>query len=236
MIDVLRSSQDLFLRDLQVPVQLSEAYAYLLLNIITIDSYIVGSNLVYIVKIPLSTHFVYDIYRVIPFPMRINNTRFKYTFIQPEQEYVLMDSTRQFYAKLKHENIGECRKMSKEQIICKQNFPLLMSHLTNDCKILMLQPIRLVPKTCSQRVLELKETLWIPFKDNSWLYVAPVPSQMTVICSGQEPMDVELKDIGILTFLADCTGYSDKAILKSVTTHYINKHPKVYYSPVIFTC
>jgi hypothetical protein len=71
MIDILRSSQDLFPRDLQVPVQLSEAYAYLLLNIISIDSYIVGSNLVYIVKVPLSTHFVYDIYRVIPFPMRL---------------------------------------------------------------------------------------------------------------------------------------------------------------------
>jgi hypothetical protein len=132
MIDILRSSQDLFPRGLQVPVQLTEAYAYLILNIITIDSYIVGSNLVYIVKVPLSTHFVYDIYRVIPFPMRINNTRFKYTFIQPEREYVLMDSTRQFYAKFKHENIRECREMSKEQIICKQNFPLLMSHSTND--------------------------------------------------------------------------------------------------------
>jgi hypothetical protein len=62
MIDILRSSQDLFPHDFQVPVQLSEACAYLLLNIIATESYIVESNLVYIVKVPLSTHYVYHIY------------------------------------------------------------------------------------------------------------------------------------------------------------------------------
>jgi hypothetical protein len=96
----------------------------------------------------------------------------------------------------------------------------------------MLQPIRLVPKTCTQRILELKETLWIPFKDNAWLYVAPVPSKMTVLCSGQEPTDIEIRNNGILTFLADCTGYSDKAMLKSVTAHYVNHTQKDIIPPL----
>jgi hypothetical protein len=169
MINILKSSQELFPRDLQVPVQLSEAYAYLLLYIVTIDVYIVGSNLVYIVRVPLTTHYVYDVYRVIPFPVKINDTRYKYSFIQPEREYVSIDSTRQYYAKFGHEDIRKCRKMSTEQEICKQDFPLIVSHSTNDREILILQPIRLVPKTCTQRILELKETLWIPFKDNAWL-------------------------------------------------------------------
>jgi hypothetical protein len=56
MIQILKSSQDSFPRDLQVPVPLSDAYAYLLINILSIDVYIVGSNLVYMVRIPLATH------------------------------------------------------------------------------------------------------------------------------------------------------------------------------------
>jgi hypothetical protein len=47
--------------------------------------------------------------------------------LNQKREYVLIDSTRQFYAKFRHEDIRKCRKMSKEQIICKQNFPLLVS-------------------------------------------------------------------------------------------------------------
>jgi hypothetical protein len=89
--------------------------------------------------------------------------------------------------------------MSREQVICKQDFPLLVSHSTNDCEFLMLQPIRLLLKTCTQRILELKETLWIAIKDNVWLYVAPIPSQMTVLCSGQEPTDIEIRNNAILT-------------------------------------
>jgi hypothetical protein len=164
MIQTLRSSQDLFPRDLQVPVQLSKAYTYLLINIVTIETYIMGNNLVYIVKVPLVTHYIYDIYKVLPIPIRINGTKNKYTFIQPEKEYILIDSTRQYYVKLMHENLNTCKKMSEEQIVCKQEFPLLISHSTNDCEVLMLQPIRLIPKMCIQRVIELKKPCGYPFR------------------------------------------------------------------------
>jgi hypothetical protein len=40
MIQILGSSQESFPRDLQVPVQLSEAYTYLLINSLTVDKII----------------------------------------------------------------------------------------------------------------------------------------------------------------------------------------------------
>jgi hypothetical protein len=130
---ILKSSQDSFPRDLQAPVQLSDAYTYLLLYIITIEIYIVGNSLVYIVKVPLVTHYTYDVYRVLPFPIKVNNTRSKYTFIQPEREYILIDSTKQSYVKFRTDDISRCRKMDAENIICKQDVPLLVSHSTDDC-------------------------------------------------------------------------------------------------------
>jgi hypothetical protein len=54
MIEILKSSQESFPHDLQVPVPLSEAYAYLLINILSVDAYIVRSSLVYIVRYHLS--------------------------------------------------------------------------------------------------------------------------------------------------------------------------------------
>jgi hypothetical protein len=52
----------------------------------------------------------------------------------------------------------------------------------------MLQPIRLTPQT--QRIAELKETLWISLRDNAWIYVAPVPEHLTMLCKGQKPTDI----------------------------------------------
>jgi hypothetical protein len=94
---------------------------------------IVKSNLVYDVRVPLATHYVYDVYGVLPVPIKVNDTKSKYTFIQPENEYILIDSTKQYYVKFRQEDVRKCRKMNK-QIICEQNFPLLISHSASDVK------------------------------------------------------------------------------------------------------
>jgi hypothetical protein len=44
---------------------------------------------VYVVKVPLTTHYIFDVYRVIPFPMKAKDTINKFTFIQPEKEYIV---------------------------------------------------------------------------------------------------------------------------------------------------
>jgi hypothetical protein len=122
--------------------------------------------------------------------------------------------------------------MNNKQIICEQDFPLLISHSASDCEVMMLQPIRTVPKTCTQRILELKETLWILLRDNSWIYVAPAMTRMTVLCSDQNPTDIDIEGSGILTFLADCTVYGDQAMIRSLTSQYVNHTQKDIIPPL----
>jgi hypothetical protein len=47
LIQILQISQDSFQHDLEVPVVLSEAYAYVLYDIVSIDVYLVANNLVH---------------------------------------------------------------------------------------------------------------------------------------------------------------------------------------------
>jgi hypothetical protein len=74
------------------------------------------------------------------------------------------------------------RRIRKKPVLCEQDFPLLISHSASDCEVLTLQRIRIVPKTCAQRVLELREVLWIHLKDNSWNYVECATTRMTILC------------------------------------------------------
>jgi hypothetical protein len=125
-----------------------------------------------------------------------------------------------------------CKKISDNRLVCKQNFPLQVSHSASDCEAQLLQPIRTVPKNCTQRIIELRETLWTPLRDNSWIFVAPTIDHITVICPGQEPSEIEIKDGGTLTFLADCTGYGEKIMMRSITTHSVNRTNKDIIPPL----
>jgi len=59
LLEILRMSEDSFSHDLEVPIELSEAYAYLL-YIISVYVYLVKGNLVYSVQILLVMHSVFS--------------------------------------------------------------------------------------------------------------------------------------------------------------------------------
>jgi hypothetical protein len=63
--------------------------------------------------IPSASHYTYNTFRVIPFPIRVNNTNNKYIFIQPENEVVLSDTTKQYYFKLSVEDVAQCNIMQR---------------------------------------------------------------------------------------------------------------------------
>jgi hypothetical protein len=96
----------------------------------------------------------------------------------------------------------------------------------------MLQPIWLIPQSCTQKTVDLKETLWISLRDNAWIYVATVPERLTVLCKGQKPTDIEIKCNDVLTFLSACTG---TVIIRSVTVPSVNNTDKDINQPLNLT-
>lgn len=70
--------------------------------------------------------------------------------------------------------------------------------------------------------LDLKETLWISFKNNAWIYVAPMPEHLTVLSTGQKPTDVEVRSSSVLIFVCACTGYGNTIVISWITTHSVN--------------
>jgi hypothetical protein len=92
-----------------------------------------------------------------------------------------------------------------------------------------------VPQSCTQKIVELKETLWISITDNARIYVAPVPERLTVLCKGHKPTDIEIKDSGVLTFLSDCTGYGNNVMIRSLTVHSVSNTGKDVNHPLNLT-
>jgi len=120
-------------------------------------------------------HSVFSMFRLIPFLMQVKGIEGRLTLKQPEKEFIVTDGIKGIYTKLAQTDIQLCKRIQVKELICKQDFPLFSSHSSTDCEVLMLQPIRLISHSCTQRIVDLKETFWIPLRDSAWIYVAPVP-------------------------------------------------------------
>jgi hypothetical protein len=56
-----------------------------------------------------------------------------------------------------------------------------------------------------------------------------------VLCKGQKPTDIEIKDSGVLTFLSDCTGYGNNVVITALTFHSVNNTGKNAIHPLNLT-
>ena len=167
--------------DLSLPIQTSAPYQYLLLRIVNFDVFLKGKFLVYVIRVTLTSNVVFNLYHVLPFPIRIKGTESKFIFIKPENEYLLMDTAKRYFTGLKVDEVHECKILNKELRICKQCQPLQLAHLDEICEAQMIEPIRNIPASCSQRIVDLKHTLWKQLNGNELLFVTPVPEDLTVL-------------------------------------------------------
>jgi hypothetical protein len=95
--------------ELTLPIPLSATYQSLIVNIIDLDVFIRDNFPVYVIRLLLTNHVRYNVYHVLPLPIRIKDTDTRFTFILPEREYLLMDTVKRYYARLRVDEIKECK-------------------------------------------------------------------------------------------------------------------------------
>jgi hypothetical protein len=116
----LRASQADVRSDLSIPIPLSVAYHNSVLRIAEVDIFLRNNFLVYEKCLPLSNHVHYKVHHILPLPIKIRNSTNKFIFISPEREYLLMDTARQYFAKLRADEIKECKQIDSYHRVCKQ--------------------------------------------------------------------------------------------------------------------
>ena len=226
IMETMKRSRDEIPNDLSLPFPMSVAYSSALLNVIEFDVFINHNVLVYVIKVPLTDHIKFNVYQVFPFPIRTELNAFKFLFIQPEKPYIFMDIAKRFYSKLTESDLSKCKKINMYWRVCKQMYPILSTHLHEECEAKMLQPIRKIPSDCSVRVAILNQTLWTQLDNNEWLYVSARPESITILCEKQDPVDVVINGTGKLKLVKKCKGYGPKVLIQSqfvFNSNYSNK-------------
>jgi hypothetical protein len=165
-------------------------------------------------------------------PIQLKGSLNKFTFIIPKREYLLMDVAKRFYARLKVNEIKDCKVINSHYSVCKQSNPVQITHLHEECEVEMLQSVRAIPSSCSQRIAEINQTIWTQLGDNEWLYVAPRPDILTVLCPKQESSDIEITGTGKLILHSACKAYGSRVLIQAQTVETFNSTDKDIIPPL----
>ena len=83
----------------------------------------------------------FNLYLVLPLPIRIKGTDTKYISIQPEIDYLLMDTAKRYFSGLEVNEIYECKILNKDLKVCKKNKPMQLAQFEDVCEAQMTEPI-----------------------------------------------------------------------------------------------
>ena len=135
ILEQIKTSQADMPSDLSLPIPTSATYLNLLLRIVNIDVILKGKFLIYVIRLHLTNNVTFNLYHVLPVPIRIKGTDTKYIFIEPEIEYLLMDTAKRYFSGLQVNEIHECKILNKDLKVCKQNKPMQLAHLEEVCEV-----------------------------------------------------------------------------------------------------
>ena len=209
LIEALLKSVPAFPKDTTLPFPLSKDSTHLVNRLWELQVYVKRGILGYIILMPLVNRGDFNIYRSIPIPVPLD--RNKYLYIDTGKSFLWMDQARQYYFLTDAEGMEKCKLLNNVLYVCKQNQPLLSSHLHDNCLVKMLRPQGSVPTICEKRIVELSNSIWTQLESNEWIYFVPTSETITILCAEKPPLDILVFGIGKLGIREDCKGFGKSA-------------------------
>jgi hypothetical protein len=120
--------------DLSSSIPMSATHQHVLLKMISIDVFLKGLFLVYVICLPLTNNVLYNLFHGLPLLIKIKGTYSKFTFIQPEHDYLLMDTVKWYFTRLGVDKINDSKTVRCILRVCKQTKPVQLTHLDEECE------------------------------------------------------------------------------------------------------
>lgn len=211
-----------------------------LMKLITPHIFLQGKYLVYVLYVPLLLPEQFQVFKMIPFPTpgqegRIN----KYIYTESSKDYIIIDTLRQKYAKISQYQLDKCFKINELKFVCKETTPILNFKAGEDCEATLVHPsTTMVPGSCTQRMVQIDNTLWIKLLGNEWLHITPTPEIFTYVCGNDPPQSQTIYGRGKIQLRRGCKGYTAHTTIYAYNTFTTNVTlPDIIpVAPVDFDC
>jgi hypothetical protein len=192
----MKSSSPSFPADTTLTFPLGEDYLHSMYQLTDVRVYTYKERLGYVITVQLVHRKSFTVLRTIPIPVLVNWELFLY--IDVRDSVLCLDRARQYYFTMTEDELPKCKLAEPGYYMCTHQRMLLSTLTMDSCAVTMLQRKNSLPLLCDTRLVRLSNTVWTQPTNNSWIYFAPHPDIMTILCRNYNPVDVRLKGIGKL--------------------------------------
>jgi hypothetical protein len=123
VMDSLIQSMPHFPKDNIPPFPLSKDSFNLLYKICNIHVYRNEGILGYVITLPLIGRGTFQVYKMIPVPIPLGNSKFAY--IETGEGNLCIDQTRLYYFEISNEELKDCKVIDSQYRICRQDRPVM---------------------------------------------------------------------------------------------------------------
>lgn len=193
-------------KGLKFPVPCNLENAHILFNIINLQVYLKNSNLVFILNLPLTEESYFTLYRLLPLPVPHDESSISYAYVQPSSNYLAISSNHMSYSVI--HDINECKSLTNEHFLCKNNILYSTSQNTN-CEIsLFMKYAKTIPKNCNTKILFGNIEIIHALKFNKWILISSQNKPLTILCDHiKEIIDYNIVGTNLLTLNNTCEAY-----------------------------
>lgn len=185
--------------EISLPLDLKRDTLYHYYNIGAPKVGIVGAVLIIKFEIPLTNTQTFNIFKITPVPMRIEDNLF--SILVPEHELVALSEDRGSFADISESELNHCIKIPTKGFAC----PDLMIFRTDSnpsCETAILTNNTKLMSVCQNRVLRIETELWLTLQSkSSWIYSINKPTIAEISTEHGKKFQTELKDSGIITLV-----------------------------------
>lgn len=94
-----------------------------------------NKRLIYIINTPLAKTQLFYVYKISPFPKQVSINEF--ILIRPSSKFIAIDESKQHFIQLFDSEYT--LKILVNKLICKQERPVSLAHLVDNCEVKLLQ-------------------------------------------------------------------------------------------------
>lgn len=228
-LNLLHELNSLILQNGQkLPFDLSYSTIHKYFEISKLEVMYVNSVIVFAIKIPLVEEPPYILYEILPLPISHNDTNSLYSYIDPSFPYLLISTTKVYYAEL--HNLNKCLLIGEMDYICHQTHVVRTSEKPTCETTFLTSPIKRIPANCKTHTVQANMEIWHPLPNNEWLFTITQPRQLTLTCDASIIEDVNISTTGIIKISPHCKGYTQSYVLdtsEETTKNHTHKIPEI---------
>lgn len=199
------------------PTPINIEHYHQLSQILDINVFRIDNKLIIVTLIPLVEELNFDLYNLIPLPTKSTDNH--YIFILPKSKYVTISQNKLQYSLLS--DFQKCKKLSPINFICEQTEPIYSVHVKPICETELLFSNFKIPNSCDTRLSLINDDIFHRLHEsNSWMYVLPTPTSVTINCKKLNPIDVQISRTGIITLKSSCKAYTRSTVLTTIDQTY----------------